>query len=76
MSSLGLNAAIPDETDEGGQVITFPHSHSLSRNWVSTEYQRKSPRSWVSWPQKQRDVWSRVDEAHSPDMVARVEPES
>jgi hypothetical protein len=32
MSSPGLNAAIPDETDEGEQVTTSPHSHSLSRN--------------------------------------------
>ncbi len=32
MSSPSLNAAIPDETDEGGLVTTFLHSHSLSRN--------------------------------------------
>jgi hypothetical protein len=45
MSSRGVSAIIPEETDEGGLVTTFPHSHSLSRNWVSKEYQRKSPRS-------------------------------
>jgi hypothetical protein len=71
MSSPGLNIAIPDETDEGGLVTTFLHSHSLSQNWVSTESDRKSLPNWVSLSQKRRDIWSRVDEAHSPNMVAR-----
>jgi hypothetical protein len=59
------SAGTPDETDEGEQVTTFPHSHSLSQNWVSTEYQRKSPWSWVSSPQKRRDVLRRGDTAHA-----------
>jgi hypothetical protein len=52
--------------EENEKPATLPHSRSLSRNWVSKEYQRKSPRSWVSLPQKQRDECSRVDEEPSP----------
>jgi hypothetical protein len=56
--------AIPDEIDEEEQVTTFPHSHSLSQNWVSKEYQRKSPWSWVSSPQKRRDILRRADSGY------------
>src|ERR687895_2354756 len=37
-SNPGVSANTPDEPDGEGQVTTFPHSHSLSRNWVSKEY--------------------------------------
>jgi hypothetical protein len=31
------SAGIPEETDEGEPVTTFPHSHAASRNWLSPE---------------------------------------
>jgi hypothetical protein len=59
------------------RVEQYHYQISRSESWRRLiKDNPRSPLSWVSLPHKRRDVLSRVEKVHSPDMVARIEPES
>jgi hypothetical protein len=57
-ASQERSGAIPDETSAKRKPQS---SISVRQGSWNTKFQRRSPRNWVSLPQKRRDVWSRVE---------------